>query len=218
MSVRGTMTSRTSVFLGQVDQVTQLGLRGERPVAEPLAGGQRVAEQDEQLGQRAEDAGQAVHDRGAGQRDRLGVLAAQRTRHDPDHHVTDHDHHDGGPDVGPALVVHEVDEQQGGDDRRDQLAAQPEQQQQVEVARRVVDDGLQPRRAAPALARVFLGAHPGDARQCRFRTGDQATDDHEGDGQQQPGVHRELRTSCHDSRSRACKPNISLCSSGSAWS
>ena len=41
-----------------------------------------------------------------------------------------------------------------------QLAAQPEQQQQVEVARRVGDDGLQPLGPAPPVTRRLLGAHP----------------------------------------------------------
>ena len=74
MSVRGTITSRTIVSpssntewiisrspdsmtpagLGQVDQLAQLGLGGERSFAEALAGRERVADQDQQPRQRAE--------------------------------------------------------------------------------------------------------------------------------------------------------------------
>ena len=52
------------VLLGEVDQVAQLGLGRERSLAEALAGRERVADQDQQLRQRAEHPGQRVHDPG----------------------------------------------------------------------------------------------------------------------------------------------------------
>ena len=208
-------------LLGQVDQVAELGLGGEGAVAETLAGGERVAQQDQQLGQGAEDPGQAGHHRGGGQRDGFGVLAAQGARRDADDHVADQDHDHGGDGVGAALVAEEVDEEQRGDHRGDHLAAQPEQQEQVEVAGRVGDDGLQAHRAAPPLTDELLRAHPGDAGQRGLRAGDEAADhdeDDEDDGRGQPGVHGCERPCRHDSSSLAWSPNISLCSSGSAWS
>ena len=51
-------------LLGQVDQVAQLLLGVERALAEAATGGERVAEQDEQLGHRAEHA--VERDREAG--------------------------------------------------------------------------------------------------------------------------------------------------------
>ena len=52
--------------LGQVDQLAQLGLGRERAVAEPLARGQRVADQDQQPGEGAQHGGH--RDQRAGQR------------------------------------------------------------------------------------------------------------------------------------------------------
>jgi hypothetical protein len=65
-----------AALLGQLHQVAQLGLGGERPVAEALAGRERVADQDEQRGQRPEHPGQRQRDPRAGQRHPLGLLAA----------------------------------------------------------------------------------------------------------------------------------------------
>ena len=102
-SVRGTITSRAIVspssntewimfrspdshdaaLLGHVDELAQLDLGGERPVAEAAAGGDRVADQDQQGRHRAEDAAEQPDDAGGGERRAVGVLAAERARPTP---------------------------------------------------------------------------------------------------------------------------------------
>ena len=97
MSVRGTITSRTIVspssntewiicalagsisraLLGEVDQVAQLGLGGERALAEALARRERVAEQDQQPRRAVRAPAEARHRPALAERDPLGVLAAR---------------------------------------------------------------------------------------------------------------------------------------------
>ena len=76
-------------LLGQVDQRAQLGLGRERALGEPLARGERVADQDQQLRQRAEHPGQRHHRTGRDDREPVGVLPAERARRDADDHVRD---------------------------------------------------------------------------------------------------------------------------------
>ena len=100
-SVRGTITSRAIVSpssktewimsrspcsttprcLGQVDQLAQLDLGGERPLAEAAARRDRVADQDQQRGQRPEARRPAAGSAPAvAQRRPVRVLAAERAR------------------------------------------------------------------------------------------------------------------------------------------
>jgi hypothetical protein len=97
------------VLLREVDQLAQLGLGGERSLAEALAGREGVADQDQQLRQRTEHPGQRVHEPGAGERDRRRVLTAESSRRDADRDVG-HQHHRGGRrEHCLPLVVEEVE-------------------------------------------------------------------------------------------------------------
>ena len=77
------------LLLGQVDQRAQLRLGGERALAEALARGERVAEQDQQLRQRAQDPGQRHQDVAAAVARVFSVLAADGARRDADADVAD---------------------------------------------------------------------------------------------------------------------------------
>jgi hypothetical protein len=89
-----------AALLGHVDQFAQLYLGRERALAEALAGGDRVAHEDQQLAQRAEHAAEDPDRRGGHQADGVRVLAAQGAWADADQHVRHHEHreardHDG---------------------------------------------------------------------------------------------------------------------------
>ena len=60
------------------------------PCAEALPRGDRVADQDQQLGQRSQQRGQRPDRRGDEHADPVRVLAAQRAWADPDQHVGHH--------------------------------------------------------------------------------------------------------------------------------
>ena len=78
--------------LGHVDQFAQLDLGGERALTEAAPGRHRVAQHDEQRGQRAEERAEDAHHAGTGQRHPVGMLAPESARTHPDQDVGDHDH------------------------------------------------------------------------------------------------------------------------------
>ena len=208
--------------LGEVDELAQLGLGGERALAEAAAGGDRVADQDQQPRERAEDGGDDVERRRGGERDAFRVLAAQGARGDPDHHEGDDQHdRDRGGGGGPERTAPGVADQLGDDHRRRDLAEQPEEERGVEVADRVGQQDRQPARSGPPLGQHLVGARPGGGRQGGVGRREEPGEDDQGGGRDdQPHVGRAHRgsTARHSASSRSCRPNISACSSGSAWS
>ena len=182
-----------AALLRQLDEVAQLGLGGERPLAEALAGGERVADDDEQPRERAEDAGQRERQAGAEQRDALGLLAADGARRDADEHVADDGHHgDAGDDAERAVdAVHAVrdDDARGG-----QLEQHAQQQEQVERPRRVGQHALEAARAGGAVADQLLDAHARHPRQRRLQAAEEAGQQHEADGRDE----REDRGAGHE--------------------
>ena len=82
-----------AVRAGLVEQLPQLGLTHERALPVALSRCDRVAQQDQQGGQRAQQPGQEPGGSGGGQGDRLGVLLGQGPRRDPCDDVADEDHH-----------------------------------------------------------------------------------------------------------------------------
>ena len=202
ISVRGTITSRTMVspssktrvdhlalgvlddapLPGDVDELAQLDLGGERTLAEATARGDRVADQDQQGRKRGEHPaeprerprprsarrGTGAGDRGCGahaderrrrprpSRATVSTLdrpARCRTRHAPRRHQ-----HRGG-----------------------ELGGDPQQEQQVRVAGAVTGDPVQ--RAARRGAPRASARRPGDRHPCHrgVRCGQQAGDRHQGD-------------------------------------
>ena len=166
--------------LGHVDHLAELDLGGERPLAEAASGRDRVADEDQQGGQRAEQAREHPHGPGDGEREPVGVLTAQGARPDADQHVG-HEHHDQRRDqqrepVGPdQLQRDERPEHRGG-----RLAGHPQQQEQVEVARAVGDDRGERLRARRPLA--DQGVDPGAGHRRQGRVGRR---EHPGQGHQQ---------------------------------
>jgi hypothetical protein len=152
-------------LLGQVDQLAQLDLGGERPLPEAPAGRDHVADQDQQRGERAERPAQPAHQRGGRAAHRVRVLAADRARADAHHDEADHGHRAGRdqrgrPPGGERVDGHQRDERGGG-----QLAEQSQQQEQVEVADHVGGDDLQGAGAAHSLAGQLGGARRRDGGQ-----------------------------------------------------
>ena len=191
------------------------------------------------LNSRPEDA----HRGGAGQRDPVRVLAAERARPDADQHVTDDDHDGDGqqrhrPARAELRARHDRDQHGGG-----QLARHPQQQQQVRVARAVVHDRPQRLGARALLAQELLGPGLRHATQRGVDAGDQTADrdqaegdderDDVGDGHRDrlplsrcsppvPGsgarIAGRLVVRVHSPSSRACSSNIVFSSSASPWS
>ena len=210
------------VLLGEIDQVAQLGLGRERSLAEALAGRQGVADQDQQLRQRAQHPSQRVDHPGSRQRDRARVLTPEGARRDADRDVGDDDHRRRGHERRLPHLVEDVERCDGHQDGGEQLGGDTEQGEQVEVARRVVEDLPQPvrRPAGPrARSRRPRRGRPWTARPRRRRrcpppgpaapatTSSRAV---------MPCPRRGTRPS--RAAARVCRPNISRSSSGSAWS
>ena len=130
-----------AALLGHVDELAQLDLGRERAVAEAAARRDRVAEQGQQRGQRAEDAPQHPHGPGAGQRDPVGVLPADACaarRRSPRSEITTMTttvSTGTGQRVPNSRTRDDRGEHGGG-----QLAGHPQHQQQVRVPRPVGDD------------------------------------------------------------------------------
>jgi hypothetical protein len=175
--------------LGQVDQLTQLGLGGERSLAEAAARRDRVADQDQELRDRAEHLGEGDQHGGGHQRDPFGVLPAHRARCDADHHERHGHHHQDGRGHGPPATDHlfgdgvTADDQVGHhhrdqDDRAD-LAEKPEEQRRVHVSRGVLNDRQQARGPGLALGGDLFGAGLREGRERCLGTAEEAGDDDE---------------------------------------
>ena len=140
-----------TALLGQVDDLTQLDLGGERAVAEAATRCQRVADQDEQPADRGEQHRNRLQRKRGHQRDGIGILSAQGTRTDPDRHEADHHHDGGGGDQSPAQAedfVEVVDQQYG----RCDLACDPQQHNEIDVAWPLGHDSGQPDRTGTLVA------------------------------------------------------------------
>ncbi len=210
------------VGLGEVDHLAQLGLRGERALAVALAGGDGVADDDEQRRQRSEHGGEERGRPGRRDRDPLGVLAAERAggHADDDVRGDDHDHdreeerEEGGRatrhDQGVDAHVADQDGGRDGGHRR-------EEQQHVDVPGPVLQNADQPVRPSVAVLARIVDLGPADPADRRLGHRQQAReyDEHDG-GDHQPriGGHA-LR---HPSRRESCRVNMASYSSCVAWS
>ena len=144
-----------TALLGQVDDLTQLDLGGERAVAEPTTGGQRVTDQHQQPADRGEQHRDRLQRKRGHQRDAVGVLPSDRTRADTDRDEADHHHDRGGGDQPPAHAQEAV---QVGDQqhRRGHFACDAQQHNEIDVSRPLGHDTDQPHGAGPLVAHEFL--------------------------------------------------------------
>ena len=204
-------------LLGEVDEFAEFDGGGERALPVPLAGRHGVADPDQQRGERAERGAEPAHQRRRGEPDGVRVLAPDRARPDADEDEADHGHRarrdERGPPARPEVVHGHQRHQRGGG----QFAHQAQQQEQVDVAGGVGGDRLEGAGPALALAGQLPGAGRRHRAHGRIGHGEQTGEDH------QPGRAREQGQVGHQplrqlSSSRACRPNISRSSSGSAWS
>ena len=149
-----------TALLGQVDDLAQLDLGGERPVAEAAARCQRVADQDQQPADRGQQHRNRLQRNGRRQRDGVGVLAAEGARPDTDGHEAGHGHDRRGGDQAPlqAQVVVQEGHQQH---RRGGLARDAQQHNEIDVARPFGHHPGQPQRARTFVADQFLDARQG---------------------------------------------------------
>jgi hypothetical protein len=220
-----------AALLGQVDQLAQLHLGGERALPEAAPGGHRVADQDQQRGQRVERPAQPADQRRDRPADRDACCRPMVRGATPTTKLT--------TVIAPAVsraaasqpeAVHRDQRHQGG---RGQLGEQSEQEQQVEVTDHVTGDGLEGTRAAYPVPGQFGGPggryggerglgrrdHPGEHHQAG-REDQQLQVGQAGGGaggRQWDGHHRD-RVDRQLASSRAWSVNISRSSSGSAWS
>ena len=168
-------------LLGQVDQVAQLRLGVERALAEAAAGGERVAEQDQQPRHRAEHPVERHRESGGGQADRVGVLQPDGAGGDADQDVGDHGHRGHGDEDGCPVRGEPVGAQDRGEDRGGELHDRAHEQQQVEVAGQVGGHLLQVPPAAPGVLARLVDLDAGDPGQGslggRHHTGQQDKDD-----------------------------------------
>ena len=210
------------VGLGQVDHLAKLGLRGEGALAVALARGDRVADEDEQRRQRAEDGGEEGGRPGGGHGDPLSVLASERARRyaDDDVRGDDHDHHREqqrecrarAARGNQGIDAYVADEHGRGDGRH-----RRQEQQHVHMPRPVLQHPQQAVRSlVPVLARIVdLGAADPADRRLGHRQQSGEPHQHDG-GQHEPrvGAHAPL----HPSSSASWRLNMASYSSCVAWS
>jgi hypothetical protein len=224
-----------AALLGHVDQLAQLDLGGERPVAVAAPGGDRVADEDQQRGDGPEDPPQQPDDAGRGQCDAVGVLPAEGARTDADQHVADDGHHAGGGRDGLDGRVPQVEEEQRHEDGGDRLEEDPQQEQQRHVAGAVLEHVLEGAGPLGTLPAHLLDAGLGHALQGGVHGGEQPRQrdqqdrhDEQGDrgcAHRAPGsrlagepVTGSRGAACQPSMSFCCRENISFSSCGSMWS
>jgi hypothetical protein len=212
-------------LLREVDEVAQLGLGREGPLAEAAPRRDGVAEQDQQLRQRSEHAGHPDDERRARERDGVGMLAPEGARRDADGDVRHDDEDECGQQQRLPPRLDPVDEHGDHEDSGDELAGRPQQQQDVEVARGVRDDVRQLRGAAPP-SRTISSVRTRESREwaassiarrkATTKSSTAATISQMSRGHGTPPDRRS--SSRHEASSWRCSPNISFSSSGSAWS
>jgi hypothetical protein len=146
-----------------VDQVAQLSLRLERPVAIAAAGSHGVGEDHQKSGHRAEHPAELDKKRRGQQCHTVSMLAAERARRDPDDDKGDHDHHpDGDQQVRPETADH-VDHGQRDQDGSGRLRCYPHEGRHGQVSRTVTEDGGQRGRPPPGLLDELARAVAGEA-------------------------------------------------------
>lgn len=123
-----------AAFLGEVDELAQLDLGAERAFPEALAGGDGVADEDQQPGQRAEDRAEDADGPGDVAADAVRVLAAEGARADADEDVAHDDHDDRRDQHGEAERPQPRADEDGDQHGGRELAAEAQQEQQVDVA------------------------------------------------------------------------------------
>ena len=213
-------------LLGDVDELAQLGLGGERPVAVAGAGREQVADQHEQPGERAEHAREGDQDGRGDEPDAVGVLPTERARADPDGHEAEcrhrRDRRGDRPPPGSEEVEVDDGEQHGGA----RLGEHTQERRDRQRRGGILGDARERIGAAPALVAQLPGARPGDPRQGGLGRGERAAEEHEDERDDDEldlaGAHDEplpaSRFARNVSSSLRCRPNISRSSSGSAWS
>ncbi len=215
------------VPLGLVDHGLDLVLGHERAALQALAGGDHVADGDQQPGELPEagEAGEEVHERGHEQRRPVGVLDGVGLGRHLGADEGDHGH-DGGRDDHPEPAadepVHHRGEQGGGEE----LDHQHQQQDQVEEPGRLLDQGQELGGAAALLLAQVHGPGPAHAGQAGLGRGQEGGDPGQhGHRQQAPDVGGGQLVQVHGrspARQAASSSLVRVCmarsSSGSAWS
>ena len=207
-----------------VEQLTQFGLTHERALAIPLAGRDRVADEDEQGGEGPEEPGEEPRGPGGGKGDPLCVLLAQSARGDTGHHIAhEHHHHDRYTHLQPQRSGDDFHPDQRGQRDGRRGAHQPQEQKHVHVPWPVLHDGLQTTTTPRTGLDKFLSSCARHPRQCDFggdqNPGESDQDDRRDDLQDDISIlHQEASSVCHSPSNRRCRPNISRSSSASAWS
>ncbi len=164
-SVRGTITSRTMVsprsktlcsisrsVSSTTPRLPAMSTSSRSSISEEngtlpktAAGGDRVADQNQQRGDRREHLGQPSGRPGERQPDRVGVLSAESSGQHADGDVGDHHHDRHQRDTDPELEAPGAECDLGHHDGRGDLRAGPQQQQQVGIPGSVLGDRVQGR-------------------------------------------------------------------------
>jgi hypothetical protein len=193
------------VGLGQVDELAQLGLGVEGALAEALARGERIAQQDQQPRQRSQHPGEQHHGSGRAERDGLGVLLAERARPHTDEDVR-HQHHRTGRDQHPHPErLDQRDDHQRHQHHRDDLGGHAQQQHRVEVARRVLGQRPELGRTGAPVADQLAASSLGERGQRGIDTRQDGREDRQGsrDCQQHDVVRTHHVRSCQACNSSA---------------
>ena len=224
-----------TALLRHVDHLAQLDLGGERSVTETASGRHRVAEQNQQPRNRAQQHRNHLQGNGGAQRDRVRVLTSQRARAHPDGHETRH-HHDNRGNHQRRTKAHPRGEIADQEHRRQDLAGGAQQHHQVHVTRTLPDHHRKPHRTGPLLADQLVDTRRGHRVDGRIDSRERAAQADERDRRQQQPYARHHSSKLRDLSSRRlsryswaccsyqscsswfCSANISRSSSGSAWS
>ncbi len=214
--------------LGQIHHRPQLGLRGERPLAEALPGRQGVAEDDQRLRQRAQHAGQRHQHVGRGGRGGQRVLPSDRARGDPGGDERQQHHHAERHGERLPDLVELLEARVRHQDRRAHLARDAQQQREIEVTGGVGGHRGEPGRAPAPGAHGLLGPVAGDHGDARLGAGGEPGHHEKADdGEEQRAGHVVVgagdgpgspRSSRQPSTMAFWRPNISAFSTGSSWS
>ena len=178
-----------AALLEEVDQAAQLGLAGQRAHRGALAAGEHAARADEDPRYRAEQDTERVEHGGRAERDPLRAAAAERDGADAHHQVADDDHDRQRDQVALPRGAEPVHERGHHQDGRGGLTEHAEQQQDVEVARQVGEDGLEPARGGTGRSGQLLRTDGGQTGQRRLRARPPARHEDEHDrGRYQPAL------------------------------
>ena len=208
--------------LREVHELAQFRLGREGTLAVATTGGEGVAQDDEERGQRSEDAREQAGRPRRAQRDAIRMLAPQGAGGDAENDVVD-DHHQCDndeqrePHGPPAHLLEGGDTDVGHQSDRGDRSHGRQEEQDVHVAGPVGDDVEQSRAPPHALALEVLDSPARDTTDSRLghdeKRGDHDEDDRD-DHEEEVGRHPD--TSSQPWSNSACSANMRSCSSGSA--